>query len=417
MSDPIQRGLALSFSPRLVACVWLPRFAIRVERERRPQLAGEPVALVGRAEGSDSEAPVVRACSAEAASAGLSLLSPAHSIAQRCPRAVILPYDAHYYRGRYDELLAALDAVSPLIETQPLEVFYLDLTGFFGLDAEHPERVAEAVRACIPEHFAPHVGVAGGKFTAWVAASLATPLRPQGVTAEAQEVFLRQAPSSLLPVEPKMARRLDLLGLRTLGRIARLPRSSMLAQFGWEGERAHRLACGEDREPLTPHAPPPVIRETLVFPMPAPTTAHFNLALQQLLDRVCRRPERRNRAVRQVRLEAVLEEGEVWERTLTLRQPHEHGEQIYAELRRRLESVRPVGALTQLTVELTALAVYVEAQRRLFPDEKQRRRDRLAYELSQLRERLGRMPVCRIVEVEPWSRLPEKRHALLSYDI
>lgn len=417
MSDPIQRGLALSFSPRLVAAVWLPRFAVCVERERRPQLAGRPVVLVGRAEEGDSEAPVVRACSAEAAAAGLALHLPAQAIGGRCPHAVILPYDAHYYRGRYEELLTALDAVSPLIEAQPLEVFYLDLTGISGLDAEHPERVAEAVRECIPEHFSPHVGVAGGKFTAWVAANLATPLRPLGVPAEAQSIFLREAPSSLLPVDPKMARRLDLLGLRTLGRIARLPRSSMLAQFGWEGERAHRLACGEDREPLTPHAPPPVIRETMVFPMPAPTAAHFNLALRQLLERVCRRPERRNRAVRQVRLEAVLEGGEVWERTLTLRQPQEQGEPIYAELRRRLESVRPAGALTQLTLELTALAVYLDAQRRLFPDERQRRRDRLAYELSQLRERLGRMPVCRIVEVEPWSRLPERRHALLSYDI
>jgi len=417
MVDPIQRGLALSFSPRLVACVWLPRFAVRVERERRPHLAGEPVALVGRAEEAASETLVVRACSAEASSAGLALLSPAHSIAQRCSRAVILPYDEHYYRARYEELLAALDAVSPLIETRPLEVFYLDLTGFSHLDLEHPERVAEEVGRCVPERFEPHVGVAGGKFTAWVAASLATPRRPQGVTPEMREVFLRQAPSALLPVNPKMAQRLQLLGLRTLGGIARQPRSAMLAQFGWEGERAHRLACGEDREPLTPHASPPVIRETLVFPMPAPTTAQFDLALRQLLDRLCRRTERRNRAVRQVRLEAVMEGGEVWERTLTLRQPHEHGEQIYAELRRRLESVRPVGSLTQLTVELTALAAYVEAQWRLLPDEKQRRRDRLAYELSQLRERLGRMPVCRIVEVEPWSRLPEKRHALLSYDI
>ncbi|MCC2668220.1 MAG: DNA-directed polymerase [Armatimonadetes bacterium] len=399
-----------------MACVWLPQFAVRVERERRPDLAGAPLALVGRREGGEGEALVVRACSLEAAAAGLAVGGPAHTISQRCPHAVIMSFDAHAYRQRYETLLTALDALTPLIEIQPPEVFYLDLSGLVGMDAEHPEQVADAVREVIPERFSPHVGVASGKFTAWVAASLASPVRPLGVTDAAREIFLKEAPSSLLPVEPEMARRLHLMGLRTLGKIARLPRSALLAQFGWPGERAHRLACGEDREPLTPHAPPPVIRESMVFPMPAPTTAHFNLALAQLLERVCRRPERRNRAVRQLRLEAVMEGGEVWERTVTLRQPSEQWDQIFAELRRRLESARPAGALTELTLELTALTTYVDTQRKLFPDEKQRRQDRLAYELGQLRERMGGMPVCRIVEVEPWSRLPEKRHALLSCD-
>ena len=417
MSDPIQRGLALFFAPRQVACVWLPQFAVRTERERRPDLGREPLVLVGRREGGEGEAPVVRACSTEALAAGLTIGGPAQSISQRCPRAVILPFDAHAYRQRYEVLLAALDALTPLIEVQPLEAFYLDLTGLAELDAEHPEQVADAVREVIPERFSPRVGVASGKFTAWVAACMSSPIRPLGITDEAREVFLQEAPSSLLPVTPEVARRLDLMGLRTLGKIARLPRAAMLAQFGWPGERAHRLACGEDREPLLPHVPPALLRESLAFPMPAATTAQFEFALRQLLERICRRPESRNRAVRQVRLEAVLEGGEVWERTLTLRQPSEQWDQIYAELRRRLEPVRPVGAVRELALELTALTAYLDAQQRLFPDEKQRRLHRLAYELGQLRERLGRMPVCRVVEVEPWSRLPEKRHALLSYDI
>jgi DNA polymerase-4/protein ImuB len=213
-----------------------------------------------------------------------------------------------------------------------------------------------------------------------------------------------------------MARRLDVMGLRTLGRLRRLPRSSLLAQFGRPGERAHRLAGGEDRESLAPYVAVPVVRETLEFPMPAPTTAHFDLALNQLLERVCARPERGGRGIRQVRVQAQMEEGHLWERTVTLRRAHEDWHQIYAELRRRLEAVRPVGALLDLSVELSAFAERLNVQPLLFPDEQQHRRDRLAYELEQLGERMGRSPVFRIVEVEPWSRLPERRHALVSSD-
>jgi DNA polymerase-4/protein ImuB len=279
-----------------------------------------------------------------------------------------------------------------------------------------PYRVAEAVYAALPPEFTARVGIATGKFTAWVAANQATPLRPLLVSDEERPLFLRDAPSALLPGDAELARKLELLGLRTLGRVARLPRSAMLAQFGWAGERLHRLACGEDKEPLVPYRPPRVIRETLEFPDHAPTVAHFYMALYQLLDRLWRRPERHGSAVRQIRLEALLESGDVWERTVTLRRPHEQWYEAYAELRRRLESVRPLGVLTELSVELTALAEHVDAQPLLIRDETQDRRERLLYELEQLRERLGKSSVYRIVEVEPWSRLPEKRHALLSYE-
>jgi nucleotidyltransferase/DNA polymerase involved in DNA repair len=411
--NPAERGLAEAFAPSEVACVWLPRFPVWAERARRPWLNGQPVALIGR-EAGGGEAGVVRACSAELAE--LAPGFPAHAVSQRCPGAQVLPFDEHHYRKRYEELLLALDALTPVIEPQPLEVFYLDLPRPPGPEAEGERREVGGLRELIPEPFPIRVGLAPGKFTAWVAAHYATAVRPVRVTEAELEVFLRDAPTHLLPVSPETARRLDLLGLRTLGRLRRVPRSALLAQFGWEGERAHRLACGEDREPLVPHAPPPVLRETLEFPMPAPTTAHFDLALHELLRRACDRSERRGRGIRQVRLEAQMEEGCRWERVLTLRRPHEDWQCIFAEVRRRLESVRPIGALTALTVELTAFAARVEAQPLLFPDEQQHRRDRLAYELAQLRERRGGSCVFRIVEVEPWSRLPEKRHALVNSD-
>jgi nucleotidyltransferase/DNA polymerase involved in DNA repair len=341
---------------------------------------------------------------------------PAHSVPQRCPGAAILPFDERHYERRYETLLAGMDALTPQIEACPLEVFYLDLTGLPYLDGEDAEQLAAAVKEIVPPPFTSRVGVASGRFTAWVAANYATPVRPLSITDEEKAVFLEGAPSALLPVDPNTARRLDLMGLRTLGRVARLPRSAMLAQFGRVGERAHRLACGEDREPLEPYVPVSTVRETLEFPMPAPTVAHFDVALGRLLERVCARPERQGRGIRQVRLSAQMEEGHIWDRTVTLRRPHEEWRRIYEELRRRLEPVRPVGALLELSIELTAFAERLDAQPLLFPDEKQHRRERLAYELSQLWERTGRSSVYRIVEVEPWSRLPERRHALVSSD-
>jgi hypothetical protein len=36
--------------------------------------------------------------------------------------------------------------------------------------------------------------------------------------------------------------------------------------------------------------------------------------------------------------------------------------------------------------------------------------------VKELKLRLGHSPLYRVVEVDPWSRIPERRHALLSFD-
>ncbi len=399
------------FAPERVACLWLPHFPVQVERERRPELAGRPLALMAES-GRD---PVLRACSPEALAAGLTPGLPAHEVPQRCPGVVLLPFAGRYYQARYDALIQALDAITPQIEVQPPETFYLDLSGIAGFSA--PEPVMAALRAVLPRALAVRVGIASGKFTAWAAAHRATLARPQWVEEREEGVELLDAtPCALLPVSAEMLRRLHLLGLATLGQLRRVPRSALLAQFGREGERAHRLACGEDREPLVPYIAPVVIRESLCFDEAAPTVAHFHLALARLVRRVCARPERGGRGIRSVQLQAVMESGELWERSLTLRGPRESAEPIVAELQRRLEPVRPVGVLTELSVEVTGFAPRLDVQTLLFGDERQHRRESLAHALEQLRERLRDPAVYSIVEVEPWSRLPEKRHALLSYE-
>ena len=129
--------------------MWIPQFEVQVERARHRELERAPLALIAR---MDAREPVVRACSAEVRAAGIAPGDGSPRIAVRCPDAVLLPYDSRWYDHCYEELLAALDAVTPLIETQPLDAFYLDLSGLPQLSAHDPQGVAEAVRAVFPPH-------------------------------------------------------------------------------------------------------------------------------------------------------------------------------------------------------------------------------------------------------------------------
>ena len=126
------------------------------------------------------------------------------------------------------------------------------------------------------------------------------------------------------------------------------------------------------------------------------------------------RPALRGRGVRQARLGASLDEGGSWEKVVTLRAPA--GAQWLAEaLRLRCGAVELSGPVTALALELSGLAAEA-ARQEVIVGMHPRRPRRLAEAVRQLAARYGASPLYRVVEVEPWSRIPERRHAVIRYD-
>ena len=166
------------------------------------------------------------------------------------------------------------------------------------------------------------------------------------------ELFLREAPTTLLPAAPETLRCMELLGLRTLGHLQRLPRTAMLAQFGREGLYLHRLACGEDREPLELATAPPIVRETLAFSAPAtvaPFTWRSNVCCGGSL------PDRNvgSAACGRCDLQAAFEEGGSWEQTVTLRRPLERRKRRTTSCGGAGGGVSTGPIVTELSVEWT----------------------------------------------------------------
>ena len=86
----------------------------------------------------------------------------------------------------------------------------------------------------------------------------------------------------------------------------------------------------------------------------------------------------------------------------------------------RLEQAPPAGAVERLAVEFTAFAPGT-AELQLFARDanaaaRAGRRRALRTALQEIRLRLKRTLLYRIIEVQPWSRLPERRYALIEYE-
>ncbi|HSN76923.1 MAG TPA: hypothetical protein VL334_17765 [Anaerolineae bacterium] len=237
---------------RRIAYLVTPHLPVAVERRERPRLAGQPVIVVDDARLAGS-ATTVLDCSHEALDEGVQPGMTLSRAEHLCPEAAFLPPRLDLYRTAAAALFDLLSSQMPAVEQAQPGGLYLDLRGLEGQDGEALticHGLSEAIKQEL--RLPATAGVAVNKFSA-EAASLSIGLgRVLVLTAGAERAFLAGFPVTMLPVNDEIQRRLHLFGLRWLEQFARLPPAAVLAQFGWEGQRAHRLARGQDDRPLVP---------------------------------------------------------------------------------------------------------------------------------------------------------------------
>ncbi len=427
-----------------IACLLVPSLALACELGRRPALAEAPVAL------SDERGLRVVDATPQAAVRGVRAGMTLREAAAYCPALTVLEPRAARVARALARLTAVLGAVSPLVETPSLAeasagdaLLYADLRGTEALypragdveaailgplgarspaesPAESPAPAEARPRASlpgIPAAFWPRLGIAGARFTATAAARAAEPgaaLRVDDAGAAAG--FLARLPADWLPLPAESLDHLRLLGLRTLGALADLPRHAVEAQFGPAGGAAWLAARGEDPSPLRPD---PFARERILEHAQAdpPLVSRESVArsAEQLLGRALRRPAAARRFVRVLRLRATTEDDRLWEREQTLKEPTGDRDRLWTTIRPLLEHADYPGPVALLELELGGLTAESARQQSLFT-ERARRREQLDEMVRHLKVRYGTSPVARMVCVEPWSRLPERRYALMDYE-
>jgi DNA polymerase-4 len=133
----------------------------------------------------------------------------------------------------------------------------MDITGCQRLFGE-PQETAWEIKRQIKEtvQLTCSIGVAPNKFLAKIASDLE---KPDGLTLilpDKVSEFIDSLPIKKVPgVGKKMHRQLELLSIRTLGDVQRLPQKTLVKHLGKFGRRLHALSSGTDHSAVTPHAP------------------------------------------------------------------------------------------------------------------------------------------------------------------
>ncbi len=328
----------------MLLCVTIPDYALAVAVLDDTVADGAPVMLAdrrerGRAIAVDAQA---RACGARVG----------QTIAQATAAADgarVLVYDAPRARALWDDLLDALDAVTPLVDGEELGVAYLEMEGVPGTPHDYLLRVHRALTGFgLPVRAA----FAANKFVARAAA-----LACDGTICNPGEeaALVGPLPLHTLGIDARAIERLRLLGIHTLAELAALPHGPFVRRFGNAGAMWHDRARGIDRTPFLPRAHAVAIEATLFGEGTAEVEAQVVFALRVLLERVCADMECLGKRAGALGIELELENGELRTREIVLAQPTAQARAMLDVLRANLEGITFDAPVTGLRVRALRL--------------------------------------------------------------
>lgn len=246
----------------------------------------------------------VVACSAAARSEGVRLGQRRREAQARAPDLVVIAADPARDARAFEPVVEAVEELMPGIEILRPGLAVVAASGaarYFG--GEEPLVAVLAGVVAGVGHEA-RFGVADGTFAAVQAA-----YRLQLVLPGESASFLAPLPVQSLG-DADLADLLVRLGISTLGEFAALPDDDVLARFGPDGRRRHRLARGlAERPPAGREAPPDLAVESVLDP-PVERVDAATFAAKALADRMAALLAGRALVVTRVRVEAQTEHGE-----------------------------------------------------------------------------------------------------------
>jgi protein ImuB len=428
-----------------VASAIVPRFQLLAALGEQPSsngsrcrapshLASRPAALAPE----PGAAQLVGEVSAPAEELGVRPGMRVGEALSRSPELALVPPDPERAERFWETVLRRLEAIGAEVESERAGEVFFEAAGLRALWGGTQDALARARR----EVGAPaRLAAAPGRFCAYAAAIDSRVLRSREgarqrdpfqdggatrlmsgdgrftVVAEGSaRRFLAPLPVSLLhgrlsdPEGDDLPNELERLGIDTLGRLAALPRDAVADRLGPLGLAALRLARGED-DPLRPRRTWEALAVELELPEAA-SGQQLERALELLIGRLLAHRGRRGRALRALRLSARLAAGGGWRRQVALRRAGTERDRIAAVLLPLL-ALLPAPATT-LRLEAVELGPVGGEQLALSAPEEQRRR-RISEAVRQARAAGGSEAVLRVLEVDPESRVPERRDVLMPF--
>src|SRR2546421_7732910 len=393
----------------MVACVAIPGFELRAALRKEPALALRPAALAP----VPGKEPLIGPVTAAAEQLGVRSGMRLGEALATCPQLVLVEQDPAEVEQAWEEILRSLEDSGFGVDSAEPGCVYFETRGVERLYGGLEPALKRAL-AAVGTTWDARVGAAERRFAALAAATVARAGQALIVSDERVPEFLAPLPLEVVPMDPRRRAELRELGVKKIGQLAGLPGGAVAERLGPDGRRAWGLARGGKAARVRGRRPPAEIVEALEFPEAIGNELTLRRAFGALPEALLARPERAGRVIRKLALSARLVGGGSWRRSATLRDATTELSRLKAALGPKLAEL-PAPAL-ELRLELVELTEHDGQQLELLPAAGGELNVRLREGLRQVRASTGSGSVNQVVEVAPWSRIPEARALFVPRD-
>jgi len=234
---------------KVIFLVDMNAFFISCEMTRNNSLVGKSAAVAGDPK---KRTGIILAANYEARSCGVKTAMVLHDALKLCPEIILVPPDHHFYEQKSKEVMDLLSNYTPILEQNSIDEAWLDMTGSEGLFGK-PVEAAKLIMDEIKDRLGLwcSIGIAENKFLAKMASEMKKPL---GIT----ELWEHDIPIKLWPLQVnemygignQTADRLNRMGIRAIGELARFDMKLIVKTFGKCGNEIYLHANGIDHSPV-----------------------------------------------------------------------------------------------------------------------------------------------------------------------
>ncbi len=309
-------------------------FFASVEQRDRPELRGKCVIV-----GGSSQRGVVTTASYEARRYGVRSAMPMFEARRRCPHGIVVPGRMHRYKEISRRVMARLKAFTPLVEKVSIDEAYMDISGCARLHGL-PAKMGIAIKKAVLEEveLTCSVGIAPVRFLSKIASDIQKPDGLTIITPEQVMPFIDRLPIQKVPgVGPKTLKRLNRMGIETLGQV-RLHRPEALDRhMGKFGARLMALAHGQDDTPVNPSSQAKSFSSEATLARDLVDRDQLQKQLLHHAEDVGRQLRRHGAKARTVTLKIKYHDFRLVTRSATLAEPFHSSEVLYSQACRLLK--------------------------------------------------------------------------------
>lgn len=346
---------------------------------------------------------VVLAKSIKAKEFGIRTGEPIYQARKKCPNVQIFQGNFDNYKKHSNELYNLLLEYTDKIERFSIDECFMDLTSFLRKEEKLIDKAYEISKRVKEElGFTVNVGVANNKLLAKMASDFEKPDKVHTLfNNELQDKMWNLPAEDLFMVGKKSIGKLNQIGIKTIGDIARYDKNILIKKFGKHGRIMWEYANGIDESEVAyEHEVPKGIGNSITLPEDVYNINKLNEILLALTEQVGFRLRKYNLLASVVNVQIRTKDFTNFSHQRKLDKPTNVTKELYETAKKLLEELHENRGVRLIGIRVDKLISENEVQISLFDTNNNKKQEKLDKVMDDLKKKYGYEKITRAGEMK-----------------